>query len=46
MVKFYKSDVVIVGRGLAGLSTAHELLKKGLKVLIIERGKPEFLAAW
>ncbi|MEZ4328540.1 MAG: FAD-dependent oxidoreductase [Polyangiales bacterium] len=33
----YASDVVIAGGGLAGLVTAHELLDKGLKVLVLDR---------
>jgi predicted oxidoreductase len=33
----YKADVVIVGGGLAGLTTAHELLDRGLRVLILDR---------
>jgi 15-cis-phytoene desaturase len=32
-------DVIIIGAGLAGLSTAHQLVKKNIKVLIIEKEK-------
>jgi predicted oxidoreductase len=35
--KTYKADVAIIGGGIAGISTAIELLKAGKKVLIIER---------
>lgn len=45
----YNSDVVIVGGGLAGISTAIELLDRGKHVLILDRDvKEEFggLARW
>jgi glycine oxidase len=34
------SDVIIIGAGIIGLSLAIELRKKGLRVLIVERGEP------
>lgn len=34
------SDVIIIGAGIIGLSLAIELRKKGLNVLIVERGEP------
>lgn len=34
------SDVIIIGAGIIGLSLAIELRKKGLSVLIVERGEP------
>ena len=34
------SDVIIIGAGIIGLSLAIELRKKGLQVLILERGEP------
>ena len=33
-------DVVIIGGGLAGKSTAIHLLKKGYSILILEKSKP------
>jgi len=33
----YRADVVIAGAGLAGLATAHELLDRGLRVLVLDR---------
>lgn len=36
-MKSYESDVVIAGAGIAGLVTAYELLKKGLKVIIFDK---------
>lgn len=33
-----KFDAIIVGAGVAGLSTAHTLAKAGLKVIVIEKG--------
>ncbi|MDM8516227.1 FAD-binding dehydrogenase [Desulfobacterales bacterium HSG16] len=37
----YKSDVIIAGGGLAGISAAFELLDHGKKVSILERDEPE-----
>jgi len=34
------SDVIIIGAGIIGLSLAIELRKKGMSVLIVERGEP------
>lgn len=34
------SDIIIIGAGIIGLSLAIELRKKGLSVLIVERGEP------
>ncbi|MBI3542128.1 MAG: FAD-dependent oxidoreductase [Deltaproteobacteria bacterium] len=36
--KTYQADVVIAGGGLAGLTAAYELLERGVKVLVIEKG--------
>jgi len=36
-----KSDVVIVGAGIAGLVCAYECLNKGLSVCILDRDKAE-----
>ena len=33
------ADVVVVGAGIAGLSTAYELSKRGRKVIVLDRGK-------
>lgn len=33
-----KWDAIVVGGGLAGLSAAYEMAKKGLEVLVVERG--------
>lgn len=35
----YQTEVIIAGGGLAGLTTAYELLDQGKKVLILEKGK-------
>ncbi|MBF0377972.1 MAG: FAD-dependent oxidoreductase [Desulfamplus sp.] len=37
----YKSDVVIIGGGLAGIVTAFELLEQNISVTILERDKEE-----
>ena len=34
-------DAIIVGSGISGGWAAKELCEKGLKVLMLERGKPE-----
>jgi predicted oxidoreductase len=39
----YRADVVIAGGGLAGLATAHELLDRGLRVLILDRDSEDRL---
>lgn len=38
-MKKYKSDIIIVGAGIAGLVAAYELLEAGKKILIIDRDK-------
>ena len=43
MTAKYDADVVIVGGGLAGLATAHELLDRGLRVLILDRDSEDRL---
>ncbi len=43
MTAKYEADVVIVGGGLAGLATAHELLDRGLRVLILDRDSEDRL---
>jgi len=35
-----RPDVVIVGAGVIGCATAWELVKSGLKVTVIEKGRP------
>jgi uncharacterized protein len=37
----FKTDVVIVGGGLAGIVTAHELLSSGHRILLIDKDKRE-----
>jgi D-amino-acid dehydrogenase len=37
-----KADVVVLGGGIVGLSTARELQNDGRKVLLIDRGQPGF----
>ena len=39
-------DVIIVGAGVVGLATAYELTKKGLSVLVIDRGSFGKEASW
>ena len=39
--KKYQSDVIVVGGGIAGIVTALELLEKGKKVILLERGPKE-----
>jgi len=39
-------DAIIVGAGIIGLSLAIELNKRGLKVLIIDKGEPGREASW
>lgn len=34
-----KADVAIIGGGITGISTAYNLLKKGLKVIVLEAGE-------
>ena len=39
-------DAVIIGAGIVGLSLAIELNKRGLKVLVVEKGEPGREASW
>jgi len=41
-----KSDVVIVGGGVIGLTTAYYLAKEGARVVVLERGRPGAEASW
>lgn len=34
-----KCDVLIVGGGITGISSAYQLINKGLKVILVERNK-------
>jgi glycine/D-amino acid oxidase-like deaminating enzyme/nitrite reductase/ring-hydroxylating ferredoxin subunit len=34
------TDVLVVGAGIAGLSTAYELARRGRKVTVVDRGRP------
>jgi len=34
----HSADVVIIGSGIAGLSTAYELMSRGRSVMVIDRG--------
>jgi glycine/D-amino acid oxidase-like deaminating enzyme/nitrite reductase/ring-hydroxylating ferredoxin subunit len=34
-----RSDIAVIGSGIAGLSTAYELSERGLSVMVIDRGK-------
>jgi len=43
-VKSY--DAIIVGAGIIGLSLAIELRKRGLRVLVVEKGEPGREASW
>ena len=38
--KQYDYDAIVVGSGISGSWAAKELTEKGLKVLVLERGKP------
>jgi 2-polyprenyl-6-methoxyphenol hydroxylase-like FAD-dependent oxidoreductase len=35
----HECDTVIIGAGIAGISTAYELARRGQKVIVIDRGK-------
>jgi glycine/D-amino acid oxidase-like deaminating enzyme len=37
LAKSEKADVVVVGSGIAGLSTAYELARRGLDVVVVDR---------
>ncbi len=39
-------DVAIIGAGLIGLATAHELAQRGAAVRVFERGEPGRAASW
>jgi glycine oxidase len=39
-------DVIVIGAGIIGLSLAVELNKRGLKVLVVEKGEPGREASW
>ena len=43
MTATYDADVVIAGGGLAGLATAHELLDRGMRVLVLDRDSQDRL---
>ncbi|HHJ15917.1 MAG TPA: glycine oxidase ThiO [Gammaproteobacteria bacterium] len=40
------TDVVIVGAGLIGMLTAHELVSAGMQVCMLERGQPARESSW
>ena len=40
------TDVVIIGAGLIGMLTAHELASAGMQVSILERGQPARESSW
>ncbi len=40
------ADIIIVGAGIVGLSSAHELVGKGARVTVLDRGKPGMEASW
>lgn len=40
-IRDYKTDIAIVGGGLAGIVTAHELLASGRRVLLIDKDRRE-----
>jgi len=40
------TDVVIVGAGLIGMLTAHELVSAGMQVRVLERGQPARESSW
>lgn len=39
-------DVIVIGAGIIGLSVAIELNKRGLRVLVVEKGEPGREASW
>ena len=41
-----RSDAIIIGAGIIGLSLALELRKRGLSVVVLERGEPGREASW
>lgn len=40
------SDYIVIGAGIIGLTTAHELVKRGGKVTVVERNKAGREASW
>ena len=40
------SEVVVVGGGVLGMLTARELVQRGMKVVLLERGEPGQEASW
>ncbi|SEK98342.1 glycine oxidase ThiO [Nitrosovibrio tenuis] len=40
------SDVIVIGGGIAGLATAHELIRSGASVTILERSRCGLEASW
>ncbi|MGZ4878919.1 MAG: FAD-dependent oxidoreductase, partial [Candidatus Angelobacter sp.] len=40
-IRDYRTDIAIVGGGLAGIVTAHELLASGRRVLLVDKDKRE-----
>ncbi len=40
------ADCVVVGAGLIGMLTAHELVARGMQVTILERGQPARESSW
>src|ERR1017187_6011969 len=39
-------DAIVIGAGIIGLSLAIELNKRGLRVLVVEKGEPGREASW
>jgi len=39
-------DAIVVGAGIIGLALALELNKRGLRVLVVEKGEPGREASW
>ncbi len=46
MTRYLNSDFLIIGGGIAGLSTAQRLLQQGALVAVLERGKVGQEASW
>jgi glycine oxidase len=46
MIKYLNSDFLIIGGGIAGLSTAQRLLQQGALVTVLERGEVGQEASW
>jgi glycine oxidase len=44
--EFGTADVIVVGGGVAGLATARELGRRGLSVILVERGRVGAEASW